>query len=67
MTGLLENAWYVRTSAPPKQVKGIFGDVSFVSGCKEEETVFITAVMNKKQADMLLSEIPVLSLFRMID
>jgi homoserine dehydrogenase len=66
-TGLLENAWYVRTSAPPKQVKGIFGDVSFVSGCKEEETVFITAVMNKKQADMLLSEIPVLSLFRMID
>lgn len=64
---LLENAWYVRTSATPEQVKGIFGDVSFAGGCKAEETVFTTAVMNKKQADVLLSKIPVLSLFRMVD
>lgn len=64
---LLENAWYVRTSATPEQVKGIFGDVSFTGGCKAEETVFTTAVINKKQADVLLSKIPVLSLFRMVD
>ncbi|NLT13245.1 MAG: homoserine dehydrogenase [Clostridiales bacterium] len=64
---LLENAWYVRTSATPEQVKGIFGDVSFAGGCKAEETVFTTAVINKKQADVLLSKIPVLSLFRMVD
>ncbi len=64
---LLENAWYVRTSASPEQVKDIFGDVSFIGGCREGETVFTTAVMSLKTMNGLLSKIPVLSSFRIID
>ena len=65
--GLLENAWYVRTSASPEKVKSIFGAVTFIKGCKEGETAFTTAVMSKKQMDHMLSKISVFSAFRIID
>lgn len=65
-TSLLENAWYVRTSASYDKIRSVFGDISVISGCKDGETAFITAVMSKKQADALLQEIPVLSVFRLI-
>ncbi len=64
---LLENAWYVRTSANAGKIGSVFGDVNIISGCKDGETAFITAAMSKKHADILLREIPVLSVFRIID
>lgn len=64
---LLENAWYVRTSADLDTIKSVFGTISVISGIKEGELAFTTAVMSKKQADRLLKEIPVLSAFRIID
>jgi homoserine dehydrogenase len=63
---LLENAWYVRTSANTDQIKRVFGDVAIISGCKDGETAFTTAKMNKNNADSLFKEIPVLSAFRII-
>lgn len=64
---LLENAWYVRSSASHEKIKAVFGDVTFIDGCKEGESAFITGVMSKSQADSLFDTIPVLSSFRIID
>jgi homoserine dehydrogenase len=64
---LLENEWYVRTTTSLDVIKSIFGEISVISGCKEGETAFITAVMSKKKADGLFKEICVLSSFRIID
>jgi homoserine dehydrogenase len=63
---LLENAWYVRTSADTNTIKRVFGEVSVISGCKDGEAAFITAVMSKRQADTLFKELPALSSFRII-
>jgi homoserine dehydrogenase len=64
---LLENAWYVRTSAGSDEIKGLFGHVTVINGCKQGETAFMTSVMSKREADGQFKKIPVFSSFRIID
>jgi homoserine dehydrogenase len=64
---LIENAWYIRTEASAEKVKSVFGTVSFISGCRDGETAFTTAVMSKKKAAAFMAETPVKSAFRIMD
>ena len=63
-SALLENSWYVRTTAKKEEIAAGFGDVQLIEG--EGEKIFVTPSMNRYDLEDKLGGMSVSAAFRIL-